>query len=107
MTHHITAIQDGVGDTLLAWHRFKAGQGSMAEVEHLLNHLATKAGVETFGTQGELTSFKPLEHCPAEPVEEGTNEVTVLRMGARAIRDNGSTRIITRAIVSARPWELS
>ena len=103
MTHHITAIQDGVGDTLLAWHRFKAGQGSMEEVEHLLNYLATKASVETFGTEGEITKFAPFEHYVIDHDGAEVREVAVVRKGARAIRDNGSTRTITRALVSTRP----
>ena len=103
MTHHITAIQDGVGDTLLAWHRFKAGQGSMAEVEHMLNYLATKASVETFGTEGEVSKFKPFEHYMIGVTEGEIKEVAVVRKGARAIRDDGSTRTITRALVSTRP----
>ena len=103
MTHHITAIQDGVGDTLLAWHRFKAGQGSMAEVEHMLNYLATKAAVETFGTEGEVTQFAPFEHYVTDHDGSPVTEVAVVRIGSRAIRDNGSTRTITRALVSTRP----
>jgi hypothetical protein len=42
MSNKMVSIQDGVGDTLLAWHRFKAGTGSMEQVEHLLNYLATE-----------------------------------------------------------------
>ena len=103
MTHHITAIQDGVGDTLLAWHRFKAGQGSMEEVEHMLNYLATKASVETFGQEGEITKFAPFEHYVIDHAGEEVREVAVVRLGSRAIRDDGSTRTITRALVSTRP----
>lgn len=103
MHAHITAIQDGVGDTLLAWHRFKAGQGSMAEVEHMLNYLATKAAVETFGQEGEITKFAPFEHYVIDTTDTPPTEVAVVRLGSRAIREDGSTRTITRALVSPRP----
>ena len=100
MSNTLISIQDCVGDTLLAWHRFKAGRGSMAEVEHLLNYLATKASVETFGTEGEVTQFAPFEHYVIDHTGEEVREVAVVLIGTRAIRDNGSTRTISRALVT-------
>ena len=103
MHAHITAIQDVIGDTLLAWHRFKTGTSSMAEIENLLNYLATKAAVETFGTEGEITKFAPFEHYVIDHDGSPITEVAIQAMGSRAIRDNGSTRTITRALVSKQP----
>jgi len=100
MSNQMVSIQDRVGDTLLAWHRFKAGQGSMEQVEHLLNYLATTASVETFGTEGEVTQFAPFEHYVIDHTGEEVREVAVVLIGTRAIRDNGSTRTISRALVS-------
>lgn len=102
MHAHITAIQDGVGDTLLAFYRFKAGQGSMAELEHLLNHLAVKAAVELFGRVDEVTKFAPFEHYVIDTADTPPAEVVVKAMGTRAIREDGSTRTITRALVSTK-----
>jgi hypothetical protein len=100
MSNQLVSIQDGVGDTLLAWHRFKAGTGSLEQVEHLLNYLATKASVETFGAEGELTTFKPFEHYVIDHTGEEIREVAVVLRGTRAVRNNGSTRIISRALVT-------
>lgn len=100
MSNKMVSIQDRVGDTLLAWHRFKAGTGSMEQVEHLLNYLATKASVETFGTEGELTTFKPFEHYVIDHTGEEIREVAVVLIGTRAVRADGSTRTISRALVT-------
>lgn len=62
--------------------------------------VARAAGVETFGTVGEVVAYDPLEHFL--DAERGSVQTTVsVRVsGARLIREDGSHRILIRAVVS-------
>lgn len=102
MSHQLAVIQDYVGALLLEWESFKEGKTSAAAIEQLIERVATKAGVDTFATEGEQVQFKPFEHFLTEELSSGAEQVTVIRSGARATRPDGSTRIVVRALVTTK-----
>ena len=90
-------VQDSVAALLTAWCRYKNGEANEAEISQWLDVLANKVNVEMFGNVGAVVPFKPFEHYPITPIE--TNEVKVYALGVRAMRDDGSYRVLTKALV--------
>lgn len=94
-------VQDTVAALLTAWHKYKLGKASEAEVDQWLDLLATRTDVEMFGNIGEIVLFKPFEHFPITPINK-SQHVDIATFGVRAIRDNGSYRVLIKAIVKPR-----
>jgi hypothetical protein len=92
-------VQDTVAALLTAWHRYKLGKANEAEVSQWIDLLATRTDVETFGSIGEVVPFKPFEHFPITYINEATTGVEIDTFGVRAIREDGSHRVLTKAIV--------
>lgn len=91
-------VQDTVAALLTAWYRYKLGKANETEVSQWIDLLATRTNVETFGSIGELVPFKPFEHFPITPINK-TTSVEIVTFGVRAIREDGSHRVLTKAIV--------
>ena len=92
-------VHDQIAALLQAWHYFKKGEGSVEEMDAAIDYLAMKAKVEMFGVEGEQTTFKPFEHYLVNPSGDEVTDVEVVLFGVRAIRDNGSHRVLSRALV--------
>ena len=94
-------VQDHAGTLLLTWYKYNVGEASEAEMTQAINHFALKAKVEMFGDVGETVPFKPFEHfiCDADAP---TAEVEIATSGVHAMRDNGSHRVIVKALVKAK-----
>lgn len=91
-------MEHQIGALLLALERFKDGETTIEEVESIAQYLAFKAKVETFGNIGEAVPYKPFEHFPVEHMTE-VRDVVVKMRGARFIRDDGSHRVLIKALV--------
>ena len=91
-------VQDTVAALLTAWHRYKLGEANEAEVDQWIDMLATRTNVEMFGNIGETVPFKPFEHFPITPINKSKN-VQIVTFGVRAIREDSSLRVLTKAIV--------
>jgi hypothetical protein len=92
-------MEHQIGALLLALERFKDGETTIEEVESIAQYLAFKAKVETFGDIGEAVPFKPFEHFPVGAVTE-VGDVVIQMRGARFIRDDGSHRVLIKALVN-------
>ena len=102
MSNQLVSIQDYVGALLLEWEAFKEGEASAAAIEQLIERVAAKAEVAMFATEGEQVQFKPLEHFLIGELSGGVEQVTVIRSGAQATRPDGSTRVVSRALVAVK-----
>ena len=102
MSNQLVSIQNYVGALLLEWEAFKAGEASAAAIEQLIERVAAKAEVAMFATEGEQVQFKPLEHFLIGELSGGVAQVTVVRSGAQATRPDGSTRVVSRALVAVK-----
>ena len=91
-------VQDTVAALLTAWHRYKLGKANEEEVDQWMDMLATRANIEIFGNIGETVPFKPFEHFPITPINKSKN-VQIVTFGVRAIREDSSLRVLTKAIV--------
>lgn len=94
-------MQNHIGTLLLAWHRYNTGEASEAEVSQAINYFALKANVEMFGSVGDIVPFKPFEHFICDANAPTTN-VEIDTFGVRAVREDGSHRVITKALVKAK-----
>jgi hypothetical protein len=92
-------VHDQIAGLIRAWHDFKEGKGSIEGVDAAIDYLAMKANVEVFGVEGEKVPFEPLAHYLVNPSGNEVTDVEVVLFGVRAIRDNGSHRILSRALV--------
>jgi len=94
-------MQNHIGTLLLAWHRYNTGEAGEAEVSQAINYFALKANVETFGKVGNTVPFKPFEHfiCDADTP---TENVEIDTFGVRAVREDGSHRVIVKALVKSK-----
>lgn len=90
--------QPAIASLLLRWDAYKAGETTIEEIDHLINYVALKASVEKFGMQYETVEYKPLEHYLINNVE--VQAVVIHTAGARAIREDGSHRVLIRALVT-------
>lgn len=90
-------VQDVVAALLTAWQRYKLKNDNEAEIDQWMDMLATRTDVEMFGNIGQIVSFKPFEHFPTKRVI-GKN-VQIIALGVRAIREDSSHRVLTKAIV--------
>jgi hypothetical protein len=102
MSNQLVSIQDYVGALLLEWGAFKEGEASAAAVEQLIERVAAKAEVAMFATEGEQVQFKPFEHFLIEEPSGEVKQVTVIKSGAQATRPDGSTRVVSRALVTTK-----
>jgi hypothetical protein len=92
-------VHDQVAALIQAWHFFKKGEGCVEGMDAAINHLAMKANVEVFGVEGETVPFEPFAHYVINPSGNEITDVEIVLFGVRAIRDNGSHRILSRALV--------
>jgi hypothetical protein len=93
-------VQDQIAAVLQSWERHKQTGDSNAELEAAINYLAHKANVKTFGRVGEVVAFEPFAHYVIDPIEGKAPElVTIVTFGVRAEREDGSLRVISRALV--------
>jgi hypothetical protein len=96
------SLQEQLGALLVAWDALRsalpdpvAGQ----EVTALIELAAGKANVERSGARGEIVAFQPLQHYLAEPTSTPPTQVRIDVPGVRAMRSDGSYRLLTRAVV--------
>lgn len=96
MSYQLSQVQVQIAALMLAWEDYKTGNTSAEAVENAITYLGSKASVEAFGTEGEQVPFSPFEHyLPTHAVEN----VVIERAGIRAVREDGSHKILTRALV--------
>lgn len=98
MSYQLSEVQWQIAALMLAWDNYKTGNTSAEAVENAITYLASKASVETFGTEGEQVPFEPFEHYLIDKPHAVENVVIEIA-GIRAIRENGSHKILTRALV--------
>lgn len=100
MSNKLASVQEAVGALLLTWQRYEEGKATADEFDFNLRYLALKASVEVFGTEGEQVPFNPFEHFLINTPNGEITKVKVVEVGVRAVRDNGSKRIIRRALAT-------
>jgi hypothetical protein len=100
MSNKLASVQEAIGALLLTWQRYEEGKSSADEVDFNLRYLARKASVEVFGAEGEQVSFNPFEHFLIETPDNEVTQVKVIEAGVRAVRDDGSKRMVRRALVT-------
>ncbi len=92
-----------VAALLLAWNGVSgklADKTDFAEVELQIGAIARSVSVEQFGMCGERKVYHPLEHDLVERDGEIPESVKIEVPGARVMREDGSYRILIKAIVS-------
>jgi hypothetical protein len=97
------SARERLGELLIIWQRFcESGnkEGPVREVDSLIKSIAREAQVQTFGTPGEVVAYEPLQHFLNGDIGKPLTAVKVLVSGARALRDDGSVRVLVRAIVA-------
>ncbi|MBY0437039.1 MAG: hypothetical protein K2W80_02520 [Burkholderiales bacterium] len=95
-------LQEQLGALLVAWDVLHDGVSDPAtgrEVAALIELVARKANVERVGTHGEIVPFQPLQHYLAAPSPTPPSQVRIEVPGVRAMRNDGSYRLLTRAVV--------
>jgi len=98
---YITDVQDQIATMLSALQYYK-DEGDSTWLESTIHNVAHYGRVEMFGEVGGMDTFKPLEHFVINP-EEGVPEFVLIEVsGVRAVREDGSHRILTRALVKGQ-----
>ncbi len=97
-----SGIQEQVAALLVAWDTFRsrlAEPDSANEVGSLVALVASKAKVEAFGSKGDVIPFQPLRHFLGDTSTTPPANVRIEIPGIRAVRSDGSYRVLTRALV--------
>lgn len=97
MTYELKQIQDQVAAVLHAWDRNRDANSS-AEVNAAIEHLANVAKVKTFGRVGDVVEYEPFSHFLIDGEISGT-DVVIVAFGVQGERDDGSLRLLSRALV--------
>jgi hypothetical protein len=98
-----SGVQDQVAALLGAWDALSAklaDPGATREVESLLQLVAAKANVDRLGTRGEIVPFQPLQHYLITASAAPPSNVRIETPGVKAVRSDGSYRVLTRALVN-------
>jgi hypothetical protein len=93
-------MKDQIAVLMQSLHRYKEGNTTIEEVDFNLQCLARKAGVETFGVIGETVQYSPFEHFLIDGQRMLGESVVVHMFGVCAIRENGSRKVLSRALVN-------
>ena len=98
MSYQLSQVQVQIAALMLAWEDYKTGNTSAEAVENAITYLGSKASVEVFGNEGEQVPFEPFEHYLIDK-PHAVEDVVIERAGIRAVREDGSHKILTRALV--------
>jgi hypothetical protein len=98
MTYQLHEVQQQLATVLLALER--SSEEVCPSVRASVNHLAFKANVFTFGTVGDVVAFEPFAHYVIDDADGKVPEfVTIVLSGVRAVRDDDSVKVLSRALV--------
>lgn len=98
MSYHHTQVQAQIAAVLIALDR--SSEEVCPAVRESINNLASTADVFAFGRVGDVIAFEPLAHYVINPVEGSPPEFVAVELsGVRALRDDGSVRTLSRALV--------
>lgn len=98
-----SGAQDQVAALLGAWDALStklADPAGTREVESLLQLVASKVNVDRLGTRGEIVPFQPLQHYLITASAAPPSNVRIQTPGVKAVRNDGSYRVLTRALVN-------
>lgn len=96
-------LQDHVASLLVACDgdqgKFQLGTES-SEIDLLIKAVASAASVERFGEKGREVPYRPLEQSLVEQSDSPPVSVRIELPGVRARREDGSHRVLIKAVVS-------
>lgn len=75
---------------------------AIQQLRHRVETVAREANVREFGREGEEVSFDPLRHVLAGSSTAVPGLVAVRRSGVVAVRDDGSERVLVKAVVESK-----
>lgn len=98
MSYQTAQVQDQIAAVLIAMER--SSEEVCPALRESINHLAYKASVFAFGRVGDVVAFEPFAHYVTDnPTDKVPEFVTILMSGVRAVRDDDSIKVLSRAIV--------
>jgi len=98
-----SGVQEQVAALLVAWDALSvtlAQPVDTREVESLLAMVAKKIDVDRLGMKGEVVPFQPFQHYLVDATTAPPATVRIYVPGVRAVRPDGSFRVLTRALVN-------